>query len=182
LSLEIDWRVAGWLGPVPTQSALLKFFDKRAEVRLLVPAKKRVASCQADPLPPTPLGLVARPPGGSPARAEGSKQHLCSIRVRPSALAVLSLMANSNLVEARQAGQRPTNFGHSAARVALGSTNASEEARHLRFQVARSRVQALSPSSDLVRGRDVRAGARLPVRLADVLRALGDRPPAANID
>jgi hypothetical protein len=47
--------------PVPTQSALLKFFDKRAEVRLLVPAKKRVASCQADPLPPTPLGLVARP-------------------------------------------------------------------------------------------------------------------------
>jgi hypothetical protein len=36
------------------------------------------------------------------------KQHLYSITVRPSALEVLRLMANSNLVEARQAGQRPS--------------------------------------------------------------------------
>src|SRR5271167_3294822 len=36
------------------------------------------------------------------------QQQLYSITVRPSALAVLRLMANSNLVEARQAGQRPS--------------------------------------------------------------------------
>ena len=36
------------------------------------------------------------------------QRRLCSITVRPSALAVLRLMANSNLVEARQAGQRPS--------------------------------------------------------------------------
>jgi hypothetical protein len=48
------------------------------------------------------------------------QQHLYSITVRPSALAALRLMANSNLVEARQAGQRRSRrFVQGIARLLL---------------------------------------------------------------